>query len=279
MNPADVSHRVWAALLAQRDGAEPMAQGDWSPAEMAAWGLYAPLARRGGARHVLGQIGQSLDGRVATPSGDACDVSGPDGLAHLHRLRALVDAVVIGVRTALHDMPRLTVRTVEGPNPARVVIDPKGRLPDATPVLAENGARRIVIQSVERARPAGVEVIRLPAQDDWISTHAITGALEERDLRHLLIEGGGVTIAGFLDAGLMDRLHVAVAPLIIGAGPMALTTAPVERLADALRPETKVYALGSDILFDCNVAGVRGSASRSECPTTQAVYRQAARRA
>lgn len=251
MHDARMTDAVWTALMALRDGAEPLPRRDWSAAEAAAWRLHAPLARRSGRRMVFAQIGQSLDGRVATASGDARDVSGPDGLAHLHRLRALADAVVIGVRTALHDAPRLTVRLVRGPNPARVVIDPQGRLPDDAPVLAEDGARRLVIQSVDRPRPAGVEVLRIPATGGWIAPADIAAGLEAAGLRHLLIEGGGITIRGFLEAGLLDRLHVAVAPLIIGAGPAGLTTAPVARLSEALRPETHVYALGPEVLFDC----------------------------
>ena len=77
---------------------------------------------------VVGQIGQSLDGRIATESGHSKYINGPAGLTHLHRLRALVDAVVIGVGTAIADDPQLTVRRVAGQQPARVVIDPNGRL-------------------------------------------------------------------------------------------------------------------------------------------------------
>src|SRR5262249_39386848 len=87
--------------------------------------------RRGVGREGLmavGQVGQSLDGRVATESGHSHYINGPAGLAHLHRLRALVDAVVVGVGTALTDNPQLTVRRVTGPQPARVVIDSGGRL-------------------------------------------------------------------------------------------------------------------------------------------------------
>ena len=93
------------------------------------WGRFRP-ARRGTVDDlvVVGQIGQSLDGRIATETGHSKYINGPAGLAHLHRLRALVDAVVIGVGTALADDPQLTVRRVAGPQPARIVIDPKGRL-------------------------------------------------------------------------------------------------------------------------------------------------------
>src|SRR5882724_10160038 len=85
---------------------------------------------------VVGQIGQSLDGRIATESGHSHYINGAEGLAHLHRLRALVDAVVVGIGTVLADDPQLTVRRVAGPHPARVVIDPRGRLPAGARLLA-----------------------------------------------------------------------------------------------------------------------------------------------
>ena len=156
-----------------------------------------------------------------------------------------------------------------------MVIDPRGRLPDAARVLAADGARRLVVQACDPQRPAGVEVVQLPAREGWISPAAIHAALAERGFGRVLVEGGGVTIAGFLDAGLLQRLHVAIAPLIIGAGPSGLRTAPVARLADALRPETHVYGLDSDVIFDC-VLVPAGSASRSTWPTVQPL---AARRA
>jgi riboflavin-specific deaminase-like protein len=256
---AEVTDRVWMHLLALRAGQGAAIPG-FRPTrgETAALALYMPVARRdGGTRGLtLAQIGQSLDGRVATISGDARDVSGPDGLRHLHRLRALVDAVVIGVRTALHDQPRLTVRLVPGPSPARVVIDPDGRLPDDSPVLADDGCRRLVVQVVDRRRMPGVEVIRLP-RGDWIDPADVRAALTRAGFGAVLVEGGGITIARFLEARVLTRLHVAVAPLIIGSGAPSLTMRPVDRLRDALRPPAAVYGLGPEVLFDCNLGPVR----------------------
>jgi riboflavin-specific deaminase-like protein len=267
MDRAHVTDAVWNRLLrARTNGAADPLPG-WSAAERAAWALYVPIARAE-APFLFAQVGQSLDGRIATPAGDARDISGRDGLAHLHRCRALASAVVIGVKTALHDDPQLTVRLVSGPNPARVVIDPQGRLPDEARVLNPDGARRIVIQSTDTARPEGVEVVRLPAVEGWISPHAIARALSGRGLARVLVEGGGVTIAKFLEARLLGRLHISVAPLIIGAGPAGLRTTPVARLTDALRPETHVYGLDTDVVFDC-VLDQAGSASTSRWPTVQ----------
>src|SRR5262249_12014134 len=89
---------------------------------------------------VVGQVGQSLDGRIATATGHSHYINGPEGLDHLHRLRAVVDAVVVGVATALADDPQLTVRRVAGPHPARIVIDPRGRLPTTARMLKADGA-------------------------------------------------------------------------------------------------------------------------------------------
>ncbi|SLN74103.1 Riboflavin biosynthesis protein RibD [Roseivivax jejudonensis] len=254
MHCVDVTPRVWERLLAVRHGAACTCCGRWSAGERAALDLYGPLARRDVGPMTVAQIGQSLDGRVATVTGDARDVSGPDGLAHLHRMRALVDGVVIGVRTALHDTPRLTVRLCNGRHPTRVVIDPKGRLPDDAPVLKRDGARSIVVQAVDRPRPDGVEVIRLKARDTGLDPVEIVSALNDAGLSSLLVEGGGITISRFLEAGLLTRLQVAIAPLLIGGGPQGLTMpSPTERLSDAIRPDTRVFPLGSDVVFDCGL--------------------------
>ena len=252
MRSIDVSERVWTRLLAARNGKVCFDGGHWTGVENAALALYGALARRDCGPMVVAQIGQSLDGRVATVTGDASDVSGPDGILHLHRLRALVDGVVIGVRTALHDSPRLTARRCKGPNPTRIVIDPNGRLPDDVPLLRPDGTRRVVIQAVDRPRDTGVEVIQLSERNGMLDPEEILEALRSAGLQTVMIEGGGITISRFLEASLLDRLQVAISPLLIGAGQQSLTMpSPVRTLSEAIRPKTEVYSLGSDILFDC----------------------------
>ncbi|MEE4362119.1 MAG: RibD family protein [Pseudomonadales bacterium] len=259
----DVTPRVWERLLDVRRGLACPCCGRWSPGERAALDLYGPLARRDLGPVAVAQIGQSLDGRVATVSGDARDVSGPEGLSHLHRMRALADGVVIGVRTALHDTPRLTVRFCPGESPARVVIDPQGRLPDDARLLDDDGVQRILIQAVDRARPAGVRVIRLAQRDGQFDPAEIAAALRAEGLQSLLVEGGGITIARFLEAGLLNRLQVAIAPLLIGAGPQGLNLPhATDRLADAIRPEMRVFSLGSDVVFDCGLDAKASAAIR-----------------
>ncbi len=210
---------------------------------------------------VIGQIGQSLDGRIATASGHSHYINGKSAITHLHRLRALVDAVVIGVGTALADDPQLTVRLVDGPNPARVVIDPMGRLPPGARCL-EGGERRIVIGSTGQSPRPDIEAISLPAAAGRFAPRDIIGALAGLGLHRILIEGGGMTISQFLDAGCLDRLHVLVAPMIIGSGRAGIQLAEIARLDEAVRPSVTVTAFdGGDVLFDCDLGRRRNSPS------------------
>jgi diaminohydroxyphosphoribosylaminopyrimidine deaminase / 5-amino-6-(5-phosphoribosylamino)uracil reductase len=218
--------------------------------------LFGPL-RAGKADDlvVIGQIGQSLDGRIATTTGRSHYINGAPGLAHLHRLRALVDAVVVGVGTALADDPQLTVRRVEGPNPARVVLDPRGRLAPSARLLSEDGARRIVVtQAGARCEPSGAEILALPAVNGHMSPAAILRALAEQGLRRVLIEGGADTVSRFLAEGCLDRLHVVVAPIILGDGRSSFALSPIDGVEEALRPPMRVHALDSETLFDCDLS-------------------------
>ena len=235
--------------------------------------LYLPLQLR--ADLVIAQAGQSLDGRIATPTGHSHYVTGPADIRRLHRLRALVDAVVVGAGTVAADNPRLTVREVEGPNPVRVVIDPGGRLDEARAVFRDGAAPTISVrrrgaaapECAARAHdgraassgtgdePAAYEVVALPAAPTGeLAPREILQALRERGHRRLLIEGGGITVSRFLDAGVVDRLHVAVAPLVIGSGPAAFALAPIRTLDEALRPACRIFRLGADVLFDLDLA-------------------------
>jgi len=243
---------LWANLLSLAAGEAKSGPPDVHRGKAPFWRLYAPVAEgRSDAAYVIGQLGQSLDGRIATPSGHSHYINGPEAILHLHRLRSLVDAVIVGAGTAVADDPRLTVRLVNGSNPARVVIDPTGRLLPTARLFDDDGARRFVVQAGVLPRPAGVTAIQLERRDGQLDPHDIVAALAEHGLRRLLIEGGGRTVSAFLSAGALDRLHVCVAPLLIGSGPPGLTLPPIERLDAALRPAVSIHRLGGDVLFDC----------------------------
>jgi diaminohydroxyphosphoribosylaminopyrimidine deaminase / 5-amino-6-(5-phosphoribosylamino)uracil reductase len=202
---------------------------------------------------VVAQLGQSLDGRIATPTGESRWINQDAALDHVHRIRAAVDAVVVGVGTALADDPLLNVRRVTGRNPARVVIDPNRRLPaSARCFLAGDGAPRLLINACGTPSADGVETIHVCREEGIMPPRRIIDELFARGYRRLLIEGGASTVSSFIDAGVVDRLHVLVAPVILGSGKTGLSLLPIERLAQAYRPRTDVYVLADgDVLFDC----------------------------
>src|SRR6185437_13048245 len=231
--------------------------------------IFGPL-RQGAVDDlvVVGQIGQSLDGRIATETGHSKYINGPAGLAHLHRLRSLVDAVVIGVGTAIADDPELTVRRVTGMHPARVVIDPKGRLGSGAKVFRDNGVPRLLITAdgTSAQPPSGVQVLPLPAVEGRLAPATILAALATRGMRRVLIEGGAETVSRFLAAGCLDRLHLIVAPVILGTGRPGITLPLIDRADQALRVPMCTHQIDDEILFDCDLTAQRlsiGAVSRS----------------
>lgn len=225
--------------------------------------LFLPLLARPDL--VIGQLAQGVDGRIATETGHSHYVTGPEDLARLHRLRALADAVVVGAGTVASDDPQLTVRRVKGDNPVRVVLDPEGRLDPGRTLFTDGAAPTVVIRrrGADAPAPPGVDILHLPARGGAAQRDAageippasVVAALRERGHRWILVEGGGVTVSRFLRDGVLDRLHVAVAPLLMGSGRPALTLDPIGTLDEALRPPCRHLALGDDILFDFDLRG------------------------
>jgi diaminohydroxyphosphoribosylaminopyrimidine deaminase / 5-amino-6-(5-phosphoribosylamino)uracil reductase len=210
---------------------------------------------------VVAQLGQSLDGRIATSSGESRWINRDCALDHLHALRANVDAVVVGVGTVLADDPRLNVRRVPGRSPARVVIDPSGKLQPTAQCLNGDGVARYIVRAEEGPALQGIETIIVARNEQRLGPQAIVDALFARGLKRLLIEGGAWTVSSFIAARAVDRLHLLVAPIILGSGKHGLCLPPIEKLSDALRPATRVHVLADgDVLFDCELRGPAGSA-------------------
>jgi riboflavin-specific deaminase-like protein len=209
---------------------------------------------------VVGQLGQSLDGRIATESGASHFVTGEKDRERLHRLRALVDAVIVGADTVAQDDPRLTVRLVDGPNPVRVVLDPSARLDEERRVFTEAGpgsARTLVVRRHGRATAPSAssdDELHIPwTEAGGLDLAALLDALRAQGLRRVLVEGGGVTVSRFLAHGLLDRLQITVAPMLIGSGRPSITLEPVPTLDQAIRPVCRRFILGEDVLFDLDL--------------------------
>lgn len=267
---------AWAAALhivAQRRAGQAAAAWSRPPHGLDGAGdelcaLYEPLVQRGplAPPWVIAHLGQSLDGFIATHNGDSRFVTGPEDLDHMHRLRALCDAVIVGAGTAAIDDPLLTTRRVPGANPTRVVLDPLLRVPLAARVLQDRAAPTLWLcderwHDPDLAARVAARVLPVPGlcgSDGLFDARAVCRALVALGLRVLFVEGGGVTVSRFLAQGLLDRLHVALAPVLIGEGRRGVRLPASSTMADCLRPGGRIVRLGDDVLWDFDLSGAGG---------------------
>jgi diaminohydroxyphosphoribosylaminopyrimidine deaminase/5-amino-6-(5-phosphoribosylamino)uracil reductase len=222
--------------------------------------LYLPVCSATTAHPItIGHLGQSLDGFIATHAGESRWVTGEQNMLHMHRLRALCDAVMVGAGTVAIDDPQLTTRLVPGPNPLRVVIDPERRLEAGHRVFTDTSAETLYVcaRSLLRAddtRIGNAVVVGIDdAADGGVDLVALMRLLRARGCARVFVEGGGVTVSAFLAANLLDRLHITIAPLLIGDGRPAIRLPPRAALGDCHRPRYRVFRMGEDILFDCDL--------------------------
>jgi GTP cyclohydrolase II len=215
---------------------------------------------------VLIHYAQTLDGRIATRTGSSRWISGDESLRFAHELRAAHDAVLVGIGTALADDPRLTVRHAEGPDPLKVVLDSTLRLPVTAALLRETPERTLLLTTtaapdaaVARATALGARVII--AASDEAGRVDLPDALErlaKTGVRSMLVEGGAQVITSLLRQGLVDRLAVCVAPIVLGSGVEAIGDLGIADLARArgLR-HLDVRRLGHDVIVSGEVTASR----------------------
>ncbi len=212
--------------------------------------LYGPLARPESTPLIVAQLGQSLDGYIATQSGASHYVTGPESLVHLHRLRALCDAVIVGWRTVAADDPQLSVRHVSGKSPLRVVIDIKGELPASHQVFLRRTPGALRLTGAKIAALEGVTSEAIELDNGRANPRAVIDLLSQKGCKKILVEGGGAIVSSFLNAGVLDRLHLSVAPLVLGNGRRGIARPAADKIQDALRLNGRQYAMGKDVLFD-----------------------------
>jgi len=203
----------------------------------------------------------TLDGKIATRTGNSRWVTGAKAREHVHRLRDRADAVLVGAATALADDPRLTTRLPggRGRDPVRVVLDSRLRLPPRLHLFRQRSEAPTVVAHVSgRPRPRpGVEYLRCRARRGRVDLGDLLKRLARRGVTHLLVEGGARTFASFLAEGLVDRVLLFISPRIVGAEGISWVAGPgAARMADALAlSEVVVSRVGGDILVSGKPAG------------------------
>jgi diaminohydroxyphosphoribosylaminopyrimidine deaminase / 5-amino-6-(5-phosphoribosylamino)uracil reductase len=221
--------------------------------------LYLPLLDIGPTA-AIAHLGQSLDGRIATASGASHYVTGEQDILHNHRMRALCDAVLVGAGTVRYDDPQLTVRLCDGPDPVRVVVDTERRLDIGYHIFRDGCAETLLLTAADKAdgkRHGMAEVIGVPRLGQGLCPKIIREILAARGLNRVFIEGGGITVSRFLQAGGLDLLQVTIAPLIIGSGRMGISLPEVASLADGIRPPVRYFRFGADLMVECDLRDCR----------------------
>ena len=224
--------------------------------------LLGRVAPRDARPYVALKYAQTLDGRIATRTGDSKWISGEPERRASHALRAACDAVLVGIGTVIADDPQLTVRLVPGASPLRIVLDTTLRIPataqilgDAAPTLVITTARSAPERRRElRGRGVGVRVVE--AAPPWgVDLAATLTLLQEAGIRSLLVEGGAAVITSFLRLRLVDRVVVGIAPRLLGAGTEAVGDLSIARVSDGLRlTRRSLHTLGDDIVLAADLA-------------------------
>ena len=228
-------------------------------------------AMHAGRPHVTLKAAVTLDGKLADVHGASKWITGEPARREAHRLRGEADAIVVGVGTVLADDPALTVR-LDRPwprEPYRVVLDASARTPPAARLITSGTPSRALVAvgpgapaaHVQGLQAAGAEVLRLAASDGRVDVHALLAALHAREVRGVLVEGGAEVHGSFLEAGLVDRVAVFVAPRLLGG-----RTAPSliggrgSELKSAPRLEgLSVRTVGEDLLIEADVIRTEGA--------------------
>jgi diaminohydroxyphosphoribosylaminopyrimidine deaminase/5-amino-6-(5-phosphoribosylamino)uracil reductase len=215
--------------------------------------------RSTGLPFVTLKLAQSLDGRIATPSGDSRWITSPESRTRAHALRADADAVLVGINTVVVDDPQLSVRHVEGPDPVKIVLDSglrisaSARIFEGTPLIvaASDGVpepRRAEIES------AGGRVWTFPPCEGRPRLEDVLARVAQEDLIHLLIEGGGTVAASALREGLVDRLAVFIAPKVLGDGIPSVADLGIAQVAQAVGlDDVDVERIGGDLFYTARV--------------------------
>jgi len=221
-----------------------------------------------GVPFVTAKFAMSLDGKIATRTGDSRWISGPESREYVHQLRQAADAIIVGVNTVLSDDPQLTARDRQGQplerQPLRVIVDSEARTPATARLFGEPGTTVVATTAaaprarVREFQEVGAEVLELISRDGLVSLEELLRELGRREIINVMVEGGSTLFASLFEQGLVDKVIAFIAPMIIGGkrANMAVGGEGVERIDQALRlNRVTVERFGDDVMISGYVGG------------------------
>ena len=194
---------------------------------------------------IFGQIGQSLDGKIALNNGNSHYINEKDSITYLHCLRSISDAVLVGVNTIIKDNPLLTTRKITGSNPIRIIIDPSLKLTNKYKIFKDNNTNIIFTNTSSKKKLKNSVIITFPKKN---FTKNIYKYLKSMSLNNILIEGGPTTLSKFIDLKLLNIMQFIISPTLIGSGIDSLKLKPITNLNKAIRVKNTISKLGTEII-------------------------------
>ena len=215
-----------------------------------------------GMPFVILKWAQSLDGRIATRTGDSKWITGEKARRWVHRLRSQVDAVMVGVGTVIRDDPQLNVRGVKGKHPLKIVLDSQLSIPPEARVFE---GERMILATTERSseekrglvEEKGAQVWILPERDGHVDLAAVMRKAGKTGITSILIEGGSKIATSALKAHIVDKLMIFIAPKLIGRGINAVGDLGITRIEETIELEdVKLRRIGADVLNSATISKI-----------------------
>lgn len=214
------------------------------------------------------KLASTLDGKIATASGESKWITGETARRYAHRMRAEADAVMVGIGTVIADDPELTVRLVKGKNPVRIVVDSRLRMPANAKILNQHNGSVIIAtikkksqesevrsqkdKKIKMLKDKGAEILELPPKDGMVDLEALMKALGKREITSLIIEGGGSLAASAIKEGIVDKIAIFVAPRFFGKeGLSMIGELGIKKMSEAIcLRKLQCKKIGEDILVE-----------------------------
>lgn len=206
--------------------------------------ILLPLIRKKD-RVFIGQIGQSLDAKIALNNGNSHYINEKESITYLHCLRSICDGVLVGVNTIIKDNPLLTTRKIKGQNPTRLIIDPSLKLTNKYKIFKDKNTNIVFTTSNKTKNLNNTTIVKLPKKDFTLGVYKF---LKKSSLKYILIEGGPTTLSHFIEQNLINYMQFIISPTLIGSGINSVKLKPITNLKKAIRRKSNFAKLGKEIV-------------------------------
>ena len=206
--------------------------------------ILLPLIRKKD-RVFIGQIGQSLDAKIALNNGNSHYINEKESITYLHCLRSISDGVLVGVNTIIKDNPLLTTRKIKGQNPTRLIIDPSLKLTNKYKIFKDKNTNIVFTTSNKTKNLNNTTIVKLPKKDFTLGVYKF---LKKTSLKYILIEGGPTTLSHFIEQNLINYMQFIISPTLIGSGINSVKLKPITNLKKAIRRKSNFAKLGKEIV-------------------------------